>query len=54
MVNRKSPFVSDIDQYTKRWDNRLKYYKRSFYNQNDKDEFGVMVLDIESKKAMKN
>lgn len=47
----KSPFVSDIDQYTKRWDNRLKYYKRSFYNQNDKDEFGVMVLDIESKKS---
>lgn len=47
----KSPYINDIDQYAERWDNRLNYYKKTYYNPNDKDDFGVMVLDIESKKS---
>ena len=47
----KSPFINDVEQYAKRWDNRLIYYKKTYYNPNDKDDFGVMVLDIESKKS---
>lgn len=46
-----SPFVDDINQYAGRWNNRLNFYKSTYYNPNDKNDIGVMVLDIESKKS---
>ena len=46
----KSPFVDDINQYEKRWDNRLNYYRKKYANPHDTVGFGVMILDIESKK----
>lgn len=49
-ATEKSPFVDDIDQYARRWDNRLNYYRKTYENPYDKDGFGVMILDIESKK----
>lgn len=45
----QSPFVDDINQYPKRWDNRLNYYKKTYYNPNDRNDIGLMILDIESK-----
>lgn len=46
----KSPFVNDIDQYEKRWNNRLNYYKKTYINPNDRNDFGILILDIEAKK----
>ena len=46
----KSPFVDDISQYAKRWNNRLNYYRNTFSMPQDNDGFGIMILDIESKK----
>jgi len=46
----KSPFVDDIGQYAKRWNDRLNYYMVTYNNPKDKDDFGIIVLDIESKK----
>lgn len=46
----KSPFVDDIDQYAKRWDNRLSYYYKTYGYHQENDRFGVMILDIEAKK----
>lgn len=46
----KSPFVDDISQYAKRWDNRLNYYRKTYSKPNDTDDLGVMILDIEAKK----
>ncbi len=49
----RSPFVNDTQQYPKRWNNRLNYYKERYYNYSDKNKFGMMVLDIESRKSSK-
>jgi hypothetical protein len=46
----KSPFVDDISQYAKRWNNRLNYYRKTYSKPNDNGAFGVMILDIEAKK----
>lgn len=45
----RSPFVDDISQYANRWNNRLDYYRKTYYNYNDLNDFGVMVLDVEAK-----
>lgn len=47
---QKSPFVNDIDQYAKRWNNRLNHYKTTYYNLKDSNDIGIIILDIESKR----
>lgn len=47
----RSPFVDDINQYTKRWNNRLNHYKKKYYNSNDRSNLGLMILDIEAKRS---
>ena len=47
---QKSPFVDDIHQYANRWNSRLNHYKKSYDNPNDRDDIGLMILDIEAKK----
>lgn len=46
----KTPFNHDISQYKVRWNNRLDYYRKKYYNPSDKEKFGIMMLDIEAKK----
>lgn len=52
-ATERSPFVDDIQQYPKRWNNRLNYYKEKYYNYSDNSRFGMMVLDIEARKSIK-
>lgn len=52
-ASERSPFVNDTQQYPKRWNNRLNYYKERYYNYSDKNKFGMMVLDIEARKSSK-
>lgn len=47
----RSPFVSDKDHYPNRWNSRLNYYKKTYFNPLDNDNIGVIILDIEAKKT---